>query len=326
MRSEVLAIQVEVAARAAGLAVVSSEAGDKYSGGTDSGDNYSGGGTAKFLLALAGDVAPKDEKTLLLELSERFEFGRPDLKDGVHAYLAEAAKRLRNPRPECALTLHGIPLSFGRFGWPFHESTSGADTSLVHGEVRLESARLEDGGESVLHAKIAASMTVTFRDVVAAPEQPFAEGFVYNAVRKTMDQGQLELVKSGNRQPVPLTTRFYSPKYKTFNFNDTNEAQRKGFLAGKAFWLSGVLGGGEPVWLVDPRDAQYLNSTVEELQKAVAALTAEGLVQTAADAEFGAATAKLMERQEAYETELARTLAAIRPAFNEEMRHGLTNM
>ena len=311
MRSELLAIQVEAAARTAGLVVVSSETGN------EDGDS----GTTKFLLALAGDAAPKDEKTLLLELSERFEFGRPDLKDGVRVYLAEAAKRLRNPRPECALTLHGIPLSFGRFGWPFHESTSGADTSLVHGEVRLE-----DGGESVLHAKIAASMTVTFREAMGAPEQPFAEGFVYNAVRKTMDQGQLELVKSGNRQPVPLTTRFYSAKQKTFSFNDTNEAQRKAFLAGKAFWLSGVLGEGAPVWLLDPRDAQYLNSTVEELRKAVAELTAEGLVQADADAEFGAATAKLMSQREAYEAELERTLAAIRPAFNEEMRHGLTNM
>jgi hypothetical protein len=310
MRSELLAIQVEAAARAAGLVVVSSETGNEDDGS----------GTTKFLLALAGVSAPSDEKTKLLELGERFEFGRPDLKDGVRAYLEEAAKRLRNPRPECALTLHGIPLSFGRFGWPFHASSSGADTSLVHGEVRLE-----DGGESVLHAKIAASMTVTFREAMGAPEQPFAEGFVYNAVRKTMDQGQLELVKSGNRQPVPLTTRFYSPKYKTFNFNDTSAEQRKAFLAGKAFWLSGVLGGSEPVWLVDPRDAQYLNTTVEEMRKAMEALVAEGMLR-ATDAEYGATTAKLMERREKYEAELARTLAAIRPAFNEEMRAGLTNM
>jgi hypothetical protein len=315
MRSELLAIQVEAAAKAAGLAVVSSETGN------EDGDS----GTTKFLLALAGVSAPSDEKTKLLELSERFEFGRPDLKDGVRVYLEEVAKRLRNPRPECALTLHGIPLSFGRFGWPFHASSSGADTSLVHGEVRLESARLEDGGQSVLHAKIAASMTVTFREVMGAPEQPFAEGFVYNAVRKTMDQGQLELVKSGNRQPVPLTTRFYSPKYKTFNFNDTSAEQRKAFLAGKAFWLSGVLGGSEPVWLVDPRDAQYLNSTVEELRRAVCALAVEGIVR-ATDAEYGIPTEKLMSQRETYEVELARTLAAIRPAFNEEMRHGLTNM
>jgi len=310
MLSEVLAIQVESAARAAGLTLVSSEVGDKYSGG----------GTAKFLLALAGEAAPAHGKTLLLELSERFEFGRPDLRDGVRLFMDAAAKRLRNPRPDCYLTLHGLPLSFGQFGWPFHESTSGADTSLVHGEVRLE-----DGGESVLHAKIAASMTVTFRDVVAAPEQPFAEGFVYNAVRKTMDQGQLELVKSGNRQPVPLTTRFYSPKHKTYSFNDTNEDQRKGFVAGKAYWLSGVLGACEPVWLLDPRDAQYLNTTVEELRAAAAALAEEGLLQLVDD-EYGAAKEKLMERRESYQAQLAWMLQFIRPSFNEEMRHGMTNM
>jgi hypothetical protein len=307
MTSEVLAVQVESAAKAAGLVVVSTETGEKYSGGA----------TTKFMLALASDKA----KTQLLELSEGFEFGRADLMDGVKAYLAESAKRLKNPRPDCYLTLHGIPLSFGRFGWPFHESTSGADTSLVHGEVRLE-----DGGEGVLHAKIAASMTVTFRDIVAAPEQPFAESFIYNAVRKTMDQGQLELVKSGNRQPVPVTTRYYSTKQKQFSFNDTTEAQRKGFLAGKVFWLSGVLGGGAPVWILDPRDAQYLNTTLEELRKSAAVLVAEGALRLAEDAEYASATAKLMERREAYQAELAQALIFIKPTFNEDMRGGLTNM
>src|SRR5271168_406006 len=188
----VLAEQVEAAAKAAGLVVVSSEVGQDFSGNP----------TTRFKLGLVADRA----KTQVLELSDRFDFSRADLLAEVGVYLAEAAKRLKNPRPDCYLTLHGLPLSFGKFGWPFHESTSGADTSLVHGEVRLE-----DGGESGLHGKVAASMTVTFRDIVAAPEQPFAEGFIYNAIRKTMDQGQLELVKSGNRQPVPVTTRFYSP-------------------------------------------------------------------------------------------------------------------
>jgi hypothetical protein len=311
MMSEVLAIQVEATAKAAGLTVVSSETGEKYSGGA----------TTKFTLALAGDAAPNASKTMLLELSEDFEFGRGDLMDGVKTYLAEAAKRLKNPRPDCSLTLHGLPLSFGRFGWPFHESTSGADTSLVHGEVRLE-----DGGESILHAKVAVSMTVTFRDVVPAPEQPFAEGFIYNAVRKTMDQGQLELVKSGNRQPVPLTTRYFSAKQKKFIFNDTSEEQRKAFLAGKVYWLSGVLGGGEPVWLLDPRDAQYLDTTLDELRGTVGTLMAEGLLRLTADADYAAPTLKLMERREHYQAELAHTLESIKPAFNEEMRGGMTNM
>jgi hypothetical protein len=312
MMSQVLAIQVEAAAKAAGMVVLASEPGEKYSGGA----------TTKFSLALAGD----ERKTMLLELSEGFEFGRGDLMEGVKAYLAEAAKRLKNPRPDCYVTLHGLPLSFGRFGWPFHESTSGADTSLVHGEVRLEDARLEDGSESVLHAKISASMTVTFRDVVPAPEQPFAEGFIYNAVRKTMDQGQLELVKSGNRQPVPLTTRYYSAKQKKFIFNDTNEQQRRDFMASKLFWLSGVLGAGEPVWLLDPRDAQYLDTSVEELRGTVGTLMAEGLLRASADAEYAAATPKLMAQADAYRAALARTMEQIKPSFNEEMRSGLTNM
>ena len=307
MTSEVLAVQVESAAKSAGLAVVSSEAGEKYSGGA----------TTKFTLALATDA----KKTQLLELSEGFEFGRPDLMECVKAYLAEAAKRLRNPRPDCYLTLHGLPLSFGGFGWPFHESTSGADTSLVHGEVWLE-----DGGERALHAKIAASMTVTFRDIVASPEQPFAEGFIYNAIRKTMDQGQLELVKSGNRQPVPLTTRYYSMKQKKFVFNDTSAEQRKAFLAAKVYWLSGVLGGGAPVWLLDPRDAQYLDTMLEELRGVAQTLAAEGLLRQAEDAEFAAATPKLMDRREGYLAEMMRTLEFIKPEFNEDMRHGMTNM
>jgi len=307
MVGEVLAVQVEAAAKAAGLVVVSSGAGEKYSGGA----------TTKFTLALASDPA----KTQLLELSEGFEFGRADLRDEVRAYLAEAAKRLKNPRPECYLTLHGLPLSFGKFGWPFHESTSGADTSLVHGEVRLE-----DGGESVLYAKIAAAMTVTFRDVVPAPEQPFAESFIYNAIRKTMDQGQLELVKSGNRQPVALTTRFYSAKQKKFIFNDTSEGQRKAFLAAKVYWLSGVLGAAEPVWLMDPRDAQYINTPVDDLRGTAELLASEGLLKRVAEGDYAVPTEKLMERRESYVAGIKGTLESIKPTFNEEMRAGLTNM
>ncbi|RSL16805.1 hypothetical protein EDE15_2330 [Edaphobacter aggregans] len=303
----VLAGQVETAAKAAGLVAVSSEVGKDFSGNP----------TTRFTLALAADKA----KTEVLELSDRFDFSRVDLLADVSSYLAESAKRLRNPRPDCYLTLHGLPLSFGKFEWPFHLSTSGADTYLVHGEIRLE-----DGNESVLHAKIAASMTVTFAEIVKAPEQPFAEGFIYNAVRKTMDQGQLELVKSGNRQPVPVTTRYYSPWKKRFSFNDTMEAQRQEFLAAKAFWLSGVLGGGQPVWLLDPRDAQYLNTTVEELSKSAVALAREGVLLLATDMEFATPTEALMGHRTKYEAEVAAQLAFIKPSFNEEMRGGHTNM
>jgi len=194
MTNEILASSVEAAAKSAGLMVVGSEPGESVDGTK----------TTKFAVAAADDTT----RTLQLELSERFDGARQELAAGLGSYFAELRKRLKNPRPDCYYTMLGLPLSFGRFEWPFHESRSGADTSLVHGEVRLE----EGGGEATLHAKVAVSMTLTFREVVPAPEQPFAEGFIYNAVRKTMDQGQLELVKSGNRQPVPLTTGYYSVK------------------------------------------------------------------------------------------------------------------
>ena len=303
----VLADQIADAAKAAGLLVAASEAALDVSGAV----------TSKFTLALASDLA----KTELLELSEHLDLSRTELVGDVKSYLAETAKRLKNPRPECYMTLHGLPLSFNKFSWPFHSSTSGADTFLVHGEVRLE-----DGEGSVLHAKISASMTVTFAEIVPAPEQPFAEGFIYNAIRKTMDQGQLELVKSGNRQPVPVTTRYYSRWQKKFTFNDTNAEQRHNFLASKAYWLSGVLGSGEPVWLTDPRDAQYLNSTVDELKKTAEDLAADGLIHLAAGMEYATPTSALMGHKSKYEVEVAQALAFIKPTFNEEMRGGHTNM
>jgi hypothetical protein len=302
-----LAAQVDSAARAAGLTIAA----------TAVGSDFSGNPTSRFTLALAGDAA----KTQVLELSDTLDFSRAELLAEVQTYLAEAAKRLRNPRPDCYLSLLGLPLSFGKFAWPFHHSTSGADTELVHGEIRLET-----GEESILHAKISASMTVTFREIVAAPEQPFAEAIIYNAIRKTMDQGQLELVKSGNRQPVPVTTRYYSTKQKKFSFNDTTEEQRRAFLAAKTYWLSSVLGGGAPVWLLDPRDAQYLNATVAELKVSVDALEASGDLRLSDGGEYATATEALLGRKEQYNDEVIQALIFIKPTFNEEMRGGHTNM
>jgi hypothetical protein len=189
----------------------------------------------------------------------------------------------------------------------------------VHGEVRLE-----DGQGSPLHAKVSASMTVTFAEIVAAPEQPYAEDFIYNAIRKTLDQGQLELLKSGNRQPVPVTTRYYSRWQKKFFFSDTTDESRMDFLALKVYWISGVLGGNKPVWIDDPRDGQYLNTTSEELARMAADLSRQGLLALSGD--LAAATPLLMGRGEQYQARLSKALAATKPEFNEEMRHGHTNM
>src|SRR5271154_931803 len=295
------------AAHEAGMTVLSAEAGTDF-------NNHP---TATFKLALSPDAPP--DKTLQLELSDAFDFEKPDLLPEMTTHLREAAKRLRNPRPDAYVTLAGLAISLNQFAWPFHRSTSGADTYIVHGV-----AHLEDGTQSPLHTKIAASMTVTFAEIVPAPEQPYAETFIYNAVRKTFDQGHLELLKSGNRQPVPVTTRYYSRWQKKFFFADTTDESRVDFLALKVYWLSGVLGGNEPVWISDPRDAQYLNTTAEELARVAADLSRQGLLSLAGDT--AKTTPTLLARGEQYHARLNEALAATKPEFNEEMRHGHTNM
>jgi hypothetical protein len=304
---------LEAAAHNAGLNLTAAEPGVDFTGAP----------TTRAMVTLAGNaaLAADPARQQLLELSQSFDAADPKFAAALAVYFRETAHRLRNPRPDVYLTLHGLPLSFGKFAWPFHGSTSGADTFIVHGEIRLE-----DGRGSQLHAKVSASMTQTFATVIPALEQPFAESFIYNAVRKTLDQGQLELVQSGNRQPVPVTTRYYSMKQQVFIFNDTTETQRRAYLAAKTFWLSHVLGAGEPIWITDPRDAQYLNTTVADLKTTAAALVKDGLILLDGTGGWSTATDTLRNEEDTYRAQVAEALAFIKPTFNEDMRGGHTNM
>ena len=296
---------METAAAAAGLTLLSISEGN--------GDQ--GHRTTVFELGAPGHAG----RSLRLELSEAFDFDKPELLPTMTAHLAAEAKRLRNPRPECYVTLGGLPIAFGKFQWPFHRSTSGADTYIVHGEMYLA-----DGGPQTLHGKLAASVTVTFAEIVPAMEQPYAETFIYNAIRKTIDLGQLEFLKSGNRQPVPVTTRFYSRWQKKFVFTDTTDQQRLEYLLRKVYWLSGVLGEGKPVWIGDPRDAQYLNTTESDLLRVAAGESARGLLNLHED--FASPTEQLMSQAAQYRAALDAALNFTKPQFNEAMRSGHANM
>lgn len=298
---------IEAAARTANLVILTAEAGQDSKGHP----------TARFRLGLNQDTA--HDRSLTLELSEAFDFHKPELLPEMASHLREEARRLKNPRPDVFVTLEGLPVRFSAFRWPFHRSTSGADTYIVHGIVHLE-----DGQNSPLHALVSASMTVTFAEIVPAPEQPYAETFIYNAVRKMLDQGQLEMLKSGNRQPVPVTTRYYSRWQKKFFFTDTNNQSRQDYLALKVYWLSGALGGSQPVWIADPRDAQYLNTSPEELMQAAGDLSRQGLLKL--DGDGATAAPALLDRAAHYQEKQAKALAITKPSFNEEMRHGHTNM
>jgi hypothetical protein len=297
---------LETAAHAAGLTLTPQEPGKDFHGDP----------TVRYTLALAAGG-----HATTLELGEAFDAADPRFAKGIAEFFAEAAVRLRNPRPDCYVTLHGLPLSFANFAWPFHGSSSGADTFILHGEVRLA-----DGQDSPLHAKVSGSLTRTFAEVLPALEQPFAESFIYNAVRKVLDQGQLEMVKSGNRQPVPVTTRYYSAKQKKFVFNDASPEQRSGFLEAKVFWCSHVLGGDAPVWIADPRDAQYLNTTAADLRTLAQKLASEGRIALSSDGDWATAISSTTERSAHFLGLMQDALQFTRPSFNEDMRAGNTNM
>jgi len=305
VQSKSLVTSLEAAAQKAGMVLLSA------TNGTD----YQGQPTTIFQLGLANAA----DRSLQLELSEGFDFNKPTLLSEMTAHLAAEARRLRNPRPECYVTLGGLPLAFDKFKWPFHRSTSGADTYIAHGEISLA-----DGGTLNLHAKVAASVTVTFAEIVPAMEQPYAETFVYNAIRKTVDLGQLEFLKSGNRQPVPVTTRYYSRWQKEFVFTDTDDNARLKYLLSKVYWLSGVLGDSKPVWIADPRDAQYLNTGEADLLRMAGHEAGDGFMVL--DGEYAAATPLLLSRAADYQADLEAALNFTKPQFNESMRSGHANM
>jgi len=285
--------------------------------GAGSGTDFSGAPTAQLQLKA------ESGNTCSVEMRESFGAEvdhRPELRSGLATYLQTLARRLQGSRPDVFLTLHGLPLSLQQFSWPYHRSTSGADSFILHGIAHLaETAR-------PMHAKVAASMTVTFAEVLPALEQPFAEAVTFNAIRKTLDLGQLELFKSGNRQPVPVSTRYYSFRGNRFIFNETSPDKRKEFLRAKVFWVSSRLGEGKPAWILDPYDAQYLDSSIEDLRHIAQDLVREGEIALDWSIEYATATEKLAAQSEQFLKHMEAGLAQLKPRFNEEMRAGHTNM
>jgi hypothetical protein len=93
---------IQTAAAKAGLTLVS----------TTEGKDFHGHPTAVFELAPKANEAGR---TLKLELSEFFDFNKPELLPAMTQHLAEEAKRLRNPRPDAYVTLEGLPVSLRKF-------------------------------------------------------------------------------------------------------------------------------------------------------------------------------------------------------------------
>jgi hypothetical protein len=219
------------------------------------------------------------------------------------------------------VTLSGLPLTIS-LEWPFHRSTSGADFWVLHGDIRLENS---DG----LHAPVAVNLSATVREVVASLEPVDVEAPVINALRKEVDHRQIEFVKSGKLKPVAFSSRHYDFKRGKWVFGKATDEAIAEFLARKVYWGTKRKSNSPPsregrekdeapsvedrVWIADPTDAQYLETTPGHLVEIAGRLDGDGLVRM--EGEWAKATAGLMERAERFE-------AAMRTAVEElEKKH-----
>lgn len=171
------------------------------------------------------------------------------------------------------VTLSGLPLSF-HLEWPFHKSTSGADFWVLHADIRLENS---DG----LHALVAVNLSATVREVIASLEPKDVEVPVIDALRKEVDKRQLEFLKSGKRVPVQFSSRHYDFKRNVWVFGKASDADMAMLLSRKVYWQTRLVGG--PVWLGDPTEALYVQTTVEHILEIAKRLEADGLLKLDGD-------------------------------------------
>ena len=117
-----------------------------------------------------------------------------------------------------------------------------------------------------------------------------------NTARKSLDDKQLQLLKSGKRQPVPVSSRCYSLRRGQFTFWHVAPEEIEKFVAAKIFWAGGVER--RPVLIADPCDAMYLDAADEHMQEKLLAaaknLVSLGMVELAGD--YAQATEALVNR------------------------------
>ncbi len=190
------------------------------------------------------------------------------------------------------VTLKGLPLTI-RLQWPFHQLTSGADFWVLHGDIRLE-------GSEGLHAPVAVNLSQTVREVMPSLDPKDAEAPVINALRKEVDRRQIEFVKSGKLLPVPFSSRHYDFKRQQWVFGKATDDAMAEFIERKVYWGTKLAGDGR-VWIGDPAEAQYLQTSPAHMVEIAARLVAaQGLLRI--EGEWVEATQGLLGQAERFES------------------------
>jgi hypothetical protein len=214
--------------------------------------------------------------------------------------------------PLAFVTLGGIPLRF-ELAWPFHPSTSGADSQVLHGKAWL----LSDPEKS-LHAEFSANVSRTIVDALPSLEPNDAEVVVINAARMAADAGRMEFKKSAKLVPLEVSSRHFSFKTNQIIFAAASGDELRSFLEHKVYWLGyRSLRQDAKIWIADPYDCAYLNNPSEKLMEAARTLASQGLLHL--DGEFASATMQLGQKAETFQADLEKTLEQAVARFNAAM-------
>src|SRR6266852_4567304 len=200
------------------------------------------------------------------------------------------------PQKTIYVTQSGLPLSF-RVDWPFRPASSGADFHVLHTEITLENS---EG----LRALVAVNLSVTLREVLPSLEPKDTEGPVINALRKEVDHKQTEFVKSGKLVPLPFSSRHYNFKLKQWVFGKASDEEIGRMIERKVYWQTRLVGG--DVWLGDPTEALYVDSTLDHIAEIAAGLAQQGLFTLAR--RHATALPALMDQKDRFESEMAAAL------------------
>jgi hypothetical protein len=264
------------------------------------------------------------------------------------------------------VTLTGLPLAI-ELEWPFHQSASGADFWVIHGDISIVGTGL--------HALVSVNLSATVREVLPSLEQKDAEAPVINALRKEVDRRQIEFAKSGKLLPVAFSSRHYDFKRGKWVFGKASDEAIAEFVERKVYWQTksnsppshteyekggaptnfppkrkdgldgapakdGAPGVGDgaveeqvphprsarvrndianhdvinddtvnKVWMGDPAEAQYLETTPAHLTEIAERLVAKDLIRM--DGEFALATAALLGQAKRFEAAMRATIEAL---------------
>src|ERR1700674_366363 len=190
------------------------------------------------------------------------------------------------------VTRTGLPLSF-KLEWPFRRATSGADFDVLHAEITLENT-------AGLRALVAVNLSVTLREVLPSLEPKDTEGPVINALRKEVDHKQTEFVKSGKLVPLPFSSRHYNFKLKQWVFGKASDEEIGRMIERKVYWQTRLAG--REVWLGDPTEALYVETTIDHIVEIAEGMSQQGLFTLVRH--HATALPALMNQKDRFESEM----------------------